>query len=79
MPRITDQTYFRQHHDLRGHWLNEPARAFLLLGALEQWALHMYYLPRAQSVKSPCSSIVMKSPPMTHYSRTSGSGTRPPT
>lgn len=45
MPRLTDQAYLQQHLSLRRQWLDEPSRAFLLLSASEQWALHAFYLP----------------------------------
>jgi hypothetical protein len=45
MPRLTDQSYLLQQHDLRDHWLDESRNAFLLLSANEQWDLHLYYAP----------------------------------
>lgn len=45
MPRLTDHAYLLQRTELRKQWLDEPGRAFLLLSASEQWALHLFYLP----------------------------------
>jgi hypothetical protein len=44
MPRLTDQSYLRIHHQLRRFWLNNYI-GYADLSSMEQWSLHDYFQP----------------------------------
>jgi hypothetical protein len=48
MPRLTNQSYLLQCHQLRDHWRDESKNAFFLLTPTEQWALFTYFAPSEQ-------------------------------
>lgn len=45
MPRLTNQSYLLQCHQVRDHWLDESKNAFFLLTPTEQWVLFAYFAP----------------------------------
>jgi hypothetical protein len=45
MPRLTNQSYLLQCHQLRDHWRDESKNAFFLLTPTEQWTLFTYFAP----------------------------------
>ncbi len=48
MPRLTNQSYLSQRHQLRDVWADSARNAFPLLSPSEQWSLYAYYLPQEQ-------------------------------
>ena len=45
MPRLTNQSYLLQCHQLRDHWRDDSKNAFFLLTPTEQWTLFTYFAP----------------------------------
>ena len=45
MPRLTNQSYLLQAHQVRDHWRDESKSAFFLLTPTEQWSLFTYFAP----------------------------------
>jgi hypothetical protein len=43
MTRLTNPTYFAQHHQLKTEWLSPGGGAFFMLTPKEQWELHTYF------------------------------------
>ena len=48
MPRLTNQSYLFQHHQLRHQFLSIEKNNFFLLTANEQWDLFSYFFPHEQ-------------------------------
>ena len=48
MPRLTNQSYLSQRHQLRDICADNARNAFPLLSASAQWSLYAYYLPQEQ-------------------------------
>jgi hypothetical protein len=45
MPRLTNQSYLLQCHQVRDHWRDDSKNAFFLLTPTEQWTLFTYFAP----------------------------------
>lgn len=45
MPRLTNQSYLVQCHQVRDHWHDASKNAFFLLTPSEQWTLFTYFAP----------------------------------